>query len=186
MAALRNMAIRAVRTTHFIVLDVDLWPSASLHDAAMAAPPALLRSKYTAFVVPAFELEPTEPTPPITRSMIQAIFVVSLFWGWPRVGTLMAACGHILDRVAALEDLQRRYLRRRYTCADVLIRHACKIHSNQHCELVSSEHATIDTRARSSEKYSNIAPPCIDGAFGTAVHTDRNRTTHNNNKSRAP
>lgn len=63
MAALRNLAIRAVRTTHFIVLDVDLWPSASLHDAAMAAPPALLRSKYTALVIPAFALDlPPPPT----------------------------------------------------------------------------------------------------------------------------
>ena len=55
---LRNLAIRAVRTSHFIVLDVDLWPSASLYHAVMAAPEALLRSKYArARVVPAFELD---------------------------------------------------------------------------------------------------------------------------------
>ena len=58
---LRNTAIRAVRTTHFLVLDVDLWPSASAYTAVMAAPHELLRRKYTALVLPAFELDLSPP-----------------------------------------------------------------------------------------------------------------------------
>lgn len=55
--ALRNAALRAVRTTHFIVLDVDLWPSAELHRAVLSAPPLVLRRKYVALVIPAFQLD---------------------------------------------------------------------------------------------------------------------------------
>jgi hypothetical protein len=53
---LRNLGIQSVNTTHYIVLDVDLWPSASLHAAIMGVPNLLLRSKYAALVVPAFQL----------------------------------------------------------------------------------------------------------------------------------
>ena len=60
---LRNLAIRSVRTSHFIVFDVDLWPSASLYQAAMSAPASLLRSKYAALVVPAFQLDLAPPAP---------------------------------------------------------------------------------------------------------------------------
>ena len=59
---LRNMAIRTVRTTHFLVLDVDLWPSEDVYEAAIAVPDALLRRKYAALVVPAFQLD--LPPPP--------------------------------------------------------------------------------------------------------------------------
>ena len=55
---LRNVAIRAVRTSHFLMLDVDMWPSASLATIiANLAPVALLRRKLAALVVPAFQLE---------------------------------------------------------------------------------------------------------------------------------
>jgi hypothetical protein len=55
---LRNVAIRAVRTSHFLVLDVDTWPSASLATIITnLAPVALLKRKLAALVVPAFQLE---------------------------------------------------------------------------------------------------------------------------------
>ncbi len=53
---LRNAAIRAVRTSHYLVLDVDLWPSELLHAAAMSLPASLLSRKYAALVVPAFQV----------------------------------------------------------------------------------------------------------------------------------
>ena len=59
---LRNLAIRSVTTTHFVVLDVDLWPSSSLHDSILSSPSSLLRSKYAALVIPAFQLD--LPPPP--------------------------------------------------------------------------------------------------------------------------
>jgi len=54
---LRNLAIRAVRTTHYIVLDVDLWPSKDTLSAVLAAPAHLLGQKDAALVVPAFQYE---------------------------------------------------------------------------------------------------------------------------------
>ena len=49
---LRNVAIRAVRTSHFLVLDVDLWPSASMATIiANLVPVKLLRRKLAALVV---------------------------------------------------------------------------------------------------------------------------------------
>ena len=42
--ALRNAAIREVRTTHFLVVDVDLWPASTLYDAVMRVPCAAHRS----------------------------------------------------------------------------------------------------------------------------------------------
>jgi len=55
---LRNMAIRAVRTTHYVVVDVDLWPSLGIMHAVLACPRAYLSRKYVALVVPAFQFEP--------------------------------------------------------------------------------------------------------------------------------
>lgn len=62
--ALRNHAIRHVRTSHFIVLDADVWPSSGLHDAVLSAPEEMLSRKYAALVIPAFQLELSPPRPP--------------------------------------------------------------------------------------------------------------------------
>mgnify|MGYP003684626237 CR=1 FL=1 len=51
---LRNLAIGAVRTTHFLTLDVDLWPSSGLHEAFARQSGRLLRGERSALVVPAF------------------------------------------------------------------------------------------------------------------------------------
>ncbi|KAL3921302.1 MAG: hypothetical protein SGPRY_004951 [Prymnesium sp.] len=54
---LRNVALRSVRTTHYVVLDVDLWPSAQLHHAVLAQPRKVLRRTHLALVLPAFQLD---------------------------------------------------------------------------------------------------------------------------------
>ena len=55
--SLRNAAIKRVATTHYIVLDVDLWPSTTLARALALAPPEVLARKYAALVLPAFQVE---------------------------------------------------------------------------------------------------------------------------------
>ena len=52
---LRNVAIQAVTTTHFLVTDVDLWPSRTLYNAFLSLPAAYLARERVATVVPAFE-----------------------------------------------------------------------------------------------------------------------------------
>ena len=89
---LRNLAIRSVRTTHFIVLDVDLWPSHDLHAAAMGAPAHLLRSKYAALVVPAFELALAPP--PAGDAAAAASFFEAAF---DRVPSTLAELRDCLD-----------------------------------------------------------------------------------------
>ena len=54
---LRNTALRQVTTTHFLVLDVDLWPSSRLYETVVSASPVLLQRKYAALVVPAFQYD---------------------------------------------------------------------------------------------------------------------------------
>lgn len=51
---LRNLAIDAAKTTHFLTLDVDLWPSSGLHEAFARQSPAVLGNSRSALVVPAF------------------------------------------------------------------------------------------------------------------------------------
>ena len=84
--ALRNAALRAVRTTHYIVLDVDLWPSAGLHAAVLSAPPLLLRRRYAALVVPAFQLDAAgEPRPelaPLLEPLLGAGMDGWRAWAW--------------------------------------------------------------------------------------------------------
>ncbi len=53
----------AVRTSHFLVCDVDLWPSASLHAELAALDAAWWRSRHLALVVPAFTLDPRAVPP---------------------------------------------------------------------------------------------------------------------------
>jgi len=57
---LRNLAVERVKTSHFLLCDVDLWPDASLLrrlDALAAASPDLFRDPQRAVVVPAFARE---------------------------------------------------------------------------------------------------------------------------------
>jgi hypothetical protein len=54
---LRNAALAAVKTSHFVYVDADFVPSLHLYDELMKQRDALLHYK-TAFVLPAFELNP--------------------------------------------------------------------------------------------------------------------------------
>ena len=87
---LRNTALRAVRTTHFLVLDVDLWPSSRLYEAAMRAPVSLLRRKYAALVVPAFELD--LPPPTVDEPAAAAGFYEAAFDRVPTTTPELRAC----------------------------------------------------------------------------------------------
>ena len=51
---LRNIAIKRVRTSHFIVLDMDTWPSYSTYDEIMKLPPSYLENDYFATILPVF------------------------------------------------------------------------------------------------------------------------------------
>lgn len=56
-AALRsNIAINAVSTSHFLVTDVDLWPSKTLYQIFLNLPTHYLAADNYAMVVPAFEI----------------------------------------------------------------------------------------------------------------------------------
>ncbi|KAJ1636517.1 glycosyl-transferase for dystroglycan-domain-containing protein [Pavlovales sp. CCMP2436] len=57
---LRNLAIAAAHTSHFLTLDVDLWPSEGLHAAFTRQSAALLANKRSALVVPAFAFYATK------------------------------------------------------------------------------------------------------------------------------
>jgi hypothetical protein len=56
---LRNLAFRAVTTTHIVYVDVDFWPSADLHATLSGARirHALAQNERTALVIPAFQLQ---------------------------------------------------------------------------------------------------------------------------------
>jgi len=54
---LRNAALSAVKTSHFVYIDADFMPSLHLYDRLMDQRDALLHHK-TALVIPAFELRP--------------------------------------------------------------------------------------------------------------------------------
>ena len=88
---LRNLAIRSVRTTHFVVLDVDLWPSASLIEAITAAPPSLLRSKFAALVIPAFQLD-LKPPPEQSEDAAAAGYFEASFERIPQNTAEMREC----------------------------------------------------------------------------------------------
>eukprot|EP00611_Tribonema_gayanum_P022375 TRINITY_DN4475_c0_g1_i1.p1 TRINITY_DN4475_c0_g1~~TRINITY_DN4475_c0_g1_i1.p1 ORF type:complete len:329 (-),score=46.63 TRINITY_DN4475_c0_g1_i1:1122-2108(-) len=60
---MRNLAIEGVRTSHYVMVDVDLWPREGLYEhlhatAAGQAAEAFM-SRWNAFVVPAFEKKAT-------------------------------------------------------------------------------------------------------------------------------
>lgn len=63
---LRNIGIAAVKTSHFLLIDVDFWPSNSL-DSMLSTYSSidmyhdLMYSNLNAFVVPAFKLLPIRP-----------------------------------------------------------------------------------------------------------------------------
>ena len=63
--ALRGMALSAVRTTHVMYIDIDLWLSANLHRVLhkRSVRETMAMDRRLALVVPAFELESLCPSP---------------------------------------------------------------------------------------------------------------------------
>lgn len=61
---LRNTAIAAINTTHFLVLDVDLWPSQTLLPELLSLADPWWQSPRIAMLVPAFQVDPIGGAPP--------------------------------------------------------------------------------------------------------------------------
>ena len=53
--ALRNIAIQRVATSHFWVMDMDMWPSSNLYRTLLSLDVRHLKDDYLAVIVPAFE-----------------------------------------------------------------------------------------------------------------------------------
>lgn len=63
---LRNIAIDNTRTSHFILLDMDMWPASNLHNifylienaypVLMTLPPSYYANPYNVMIIPAFFL----------------------------------------------------------------------------------------------------------------------------------
>ncbi|KAK8796649.1 hypothetical protein WA588_000777, partial [Blastocystis sp. NMH] len=51
---LRNIGIHHVRTSHFLMLDIDMWMSENSYERILALPPEIKNDPKTAVVVPAF------------------------------------------------------------------------------------------------------------------------------------
>ena len=56
---LRNLAISNVRTNHFWLTDLDMWPSDGLYKAILDLPSSALDDDKLAIIVPAFEIHAT-------------------------------------------------------------------------------------------------------------------------------
>lgn len=57
--ALRNIAIQRVTTSHFWVMDMDMWPSSNLYRTLLSLDVRHLKDDYLAVIVPAFEYKRT-------------------------------------------------------------------------------------------------------------------------------
>ena len=56
---LRNISIKRVQTTHFIVLDMDTWPSLSTYDEILKLPKDYLRNENFITILPVFSFDPS-------------------------------------------------------------------------------------------------------------------------------
>ena len=54
---LRNSAIQNIDTTHFLVLDMDMWPVETAYRDMLGLPPFVLRNERLAVIIPAFSLK---------------------------------------------------------------------------------------------------------------------------------
>lgn len=52
--ALRNLGIRMSRSTHYIVFDMDVWPTMNLYDSLISLSPSILNSEHSLIIVPIF------------------------------------------------------------------------------------------------------------------------------------
>ena len=51
---LRNIAISKVKTSHFLVMDMDMWPSDNLYSTLKNLDSRFLNDEYLAIVIPSF------------------------------------------------------------------------------------------------------------------------------------
>lgn len=49
---LRNVGIRNVRTTHYVVMDMDMWPIQNLHSEMTKIPLRVLQDRKSAIIIP--------------------------------------------------------------------------------------------------------------------------------------
>ena len=49
---LRNVGIRNVRTTHYVVMDMDMWPIQNLHSEMTKIPLKVLQDRKSAIIIP--------------------------------------------------------------------------------------------------------------------------------------
>lgn len=54
---LRNMALKKISTSHFWVMDMDMWPSDNLYSTLLSLDSRYLNDDYLAVIVPSFELK---------------------------------------------------------------------------------------------------------------------------------
>uniref|UniRef100_A0A7S0J5T3 Glycosyltransferase-like protein LARGE2 n=1 Tax=Calcidiscus leptoporus TaxID=127549 RepID=A0A7S0J5T3_9EUKA len=69
--ALRNVALKAVRTSHFLLSDIDLWPSVDSYNEILAHGSALTAETHTALVLPAFEFATSTPKDELSRIKVR-------------------------------------------------------------------------------------------------------------------
>lgn len=54
---LRNLAIQNIDTTHFLVLDMDMWPVETAYRDILSLPKFILQNERLAMIIPAFSLK---------------------------------------------------------------------------------------------------------------------------------
>lgn len=55
---LRNLSIKHSTTSHYLILDMDMWPSTNLYSEILSVPPSILNSSTSAIIVPAIFYHP--------------------------------------------------------------------------------------------------------------------------------
>ena len=51
---LRNLAIRNVETSHYLIMDMDLWPTRNAYHELIHLPSSILQANKAAVILPAF------------------------------------------------------------------------------------------------------------------------------------
>ena len=67
---LRNAAISQVRTTHFIMLDMDAWPASNLEEEIARLPLDVMKNPKAVVILPIFFFNPNMPSLRACRSIM--------------------------------------------------------------------------------------------------------------------
>ena len=87
---LRNLAIQNIRTTHFIVFDMDMWPASKLnilfmiflehlYNSLQDLPPSYLSNPYVVTIIPAFSLPDSIIKSPKCVDLPSCVHLYSIF-----------------------------------------------------------------------------------------------------------